>query len=79
MNSPVPSPSSQSFEGLNKGGYHKILNHTSAALLAMKLESRSEIWDQVEEIQLDLGRGHQRYRIEEQKMVENVKIGVDIA
>lgn len=79
MNSPATSPSLQSFEGLNKGGYLKILNHTSEALLAMRLESGSDIWDQAEEIQLDLGRGHQRDRIEEQKTVEDVKIGVDIA
>ncbi|XP_041019226.1 uncharacterized protein LOC121261112 [Juglans microcarpa x Juglans regia] len=75
MNSPATSP----FEGLNKGGYLKILNHTSEALLAMRLESGSDIWDQAEDIQLDLVRGYQRDRIEEQKMVEDVKIGVDIA
>lgn len=47
--------------------------------MAGRLESGSDIWDRAEEIQLDLGRGHQRDRIEEQKTVEDVKIGVDIA
>ncbi|XP_018843279.1 uncharacterized protein LOC109007866 isoform X2 [Juglans regia] len=74
----APSPSLQSLEDL-KGGYYNIQNHTSEAFLAMRLESGTNIWDQVQEIQMGgLDRGRRRAneeRIEEEKMVEDLKTG----
>ncbi|XP_041002046.1 uncharacterized protein LOC121247702 isoform X2 [Juglans microcarpa x Juglans regia] len=73
----APSTSLQSLEDL-KGGYYNIQNHTSEAFLAMRLESGTNIWDQVQEIQMGLDRGRRRAneeRIEEEKMVEDLKTG----
>ncbi|KAG2722840.1 hypothetical protein I3760_02G145600 [Carya illinoinensis] len=74
----APSPSLQSLDDL-KGECYNIQNHTSEeAFLAMRLESGTNIWDQVQEIQMGLDRGRRRAneeRIQEEKMMEDLKTG----